>query len=220
MPLLQTIAASRKRPHVCIFTDGLWVGTVRHKSTFGEESARQQRVFPRHDTAFASVFALFAVDLAVADQAAPASAGWGHAAAWSCGARSGGSDWRAARGGRRPRRQEQGELRRRPVWSDCKVSGDTAAQISLGEEPGCVCVGCGKEDSRPLRIAMGVTPRHGGGVQSVPGLEEGLSQSGMGSSDVGWRSLMMIEGILHQHGQRWKEYKIRGDPRAGMPGAL
>ena len=63
-------------PHLCKqphrtsflrFTDGFWFGTMRQNSTFGGPRDRQQRAFPKHDTDSASVFALFAVAVAVAD---------------------------------------------------------------------------------------------------------------------------------------------------------
>ena len=60
----------------------------------------------RHNTGLASVIVLFALALAVADQAVRASAGWGHAAAFCCTEGYGGGDRGAAGGGRRPRGQE------------------------------------------------------------------------------------------------------------------
>ena len=55
-----------------LYTDGLWVETVRatcacQKSTFGGARDRQQRAFPKHDIGSAFVFALFAVAVVVAD---------------------------------------------------------------------------------------------------------------------------------------------------------
>ena len=57
---------------------------MRHNSTCVGAHAGKQRVFLRHDTGFASVLALFALGVAVADQAARASAEWVHAVAFRC----------------------------------------------------------------------------------------------------------------------------------------
>ena len=117
---------------------------------------------------------------------------WEHAASSRCVWGSyGGGAW-APGGGRRPRGQEQCELRRRPFWSICKVLGDTT-QSCLCEEPRRVWVRCREEDLRLLRIAMGETYFHENCFQKVAGLEEGRSFRGMGSSHVGRRRLLADE---------------------------
>ena len=94
-------------------------------------------------------------------------------------------------------REAQDDVSRVANLSDCRVLGDTTHQCSHGDESlsFLLSVFLCDEDSRPLRIAMGVRPLDGERVQSVPDLEEVFCRSGMSFLDVGWRNQSFTRSI-------------------------